>query len=146
MLDLSDAPQLSERTWLTLPERAKLPCSLRAYMAGGGEDRVRAASRRRYQRASLRSIAIGMTGDDALALYMKDVSRMGVGFYAPKNLLPQTLLKVWLPTGRMLSVKLTRCRRLGEGCFECGAAFDFGADGKSRGQNCLRGVSTYAVR
>ena len=132
MLDVLDAKELSERRWLQLPLRAKLPCSYAQYMNDRGGDRVRAATRRRFQRAPLRGIAIGVTTGETLALYTKDVSRMGVGFYSPVNLLPRAEIRLWIPGQRLLAMRVSRCRRLAGGCFEIGASFDFGNDGKTR--------------
>jgi hypothetical protein len=62
--------------------------------------------------------------DSRHACLTKDLSRKGLGFYAPVNFLPRKTVLVWLPNGEKLSVRVTRCRRLGEHCYEAGASFD----------------------
>ena len=58
-----------------------------------------------------------------LGTYTKDVSRQGVGFLSARcSLMPKELVKLRLPTTE-LSLEVARCRRLDQGCFDCGARF-----------------------
>jgi hypothetical protein len=124
MLDIRDATALSELDWEQLASRAELPCSWQDYAAGAGAVHTKADSTRQYCRVALRSIAIVWADGVAHAVYTKDVSKMGLGFYSPVHLLPRSSVRIWLPGRSPLGLKVTRCRRLDERCFECGALFD----------------------
>lgn len=124
MLDLSHETALSEQVWPALKSRTQLPESLQDFLQKDGGDVVTADCQRRYARTPLRRIAIARVGDQLHACYAKDLSRMGVGFYAPINLLPKQVLELWLPSGKTVSLRVTRCRRMAVACYEIGTIFD----------------------
>ena len=124
MLDLVDATTLSEEAWHELTPKAELPCTWQEYMAGAGATSQKADSMRRYIRVALRSLAIVIVDEQPYAAYAKDVSKAGFGFYSPVQLVPKTLARVWLPGHSLLRLRVTRCRRLGPNCYECGSVFD----------------------
>ena len=86
-------------------------------------------SRRRYHRFFMRGKALAYTDIGEFAVYLKDVSRMGIGFYCPEQLFPCDEIQLELPDRKHLVVKVTRCIRLGEACFDCGSMFTTGANG-----------------
>jgi hypothetical protein len=124
MLDLSHETALSEQLWQTLESRTELPESLQDYLQKQGGSAVTAECHRRYARTPLRRIAIAVIGDNRHACFAKDLSRMGIGFYAPVNLLPKQLLQLWLPSGKTVPLRVTRCRRIAAACYEIGTIFD----------------------
>jgi hypothetical protein len=124
MLDLIDATTLTEQSWHELASRAELPCSWQEYVAGAGTVQMLPEDVRKFCRVALRSIAIVFVDDQAHAAYSKDVSKVGMGFYSPVNLLPRTFIRIWVPGRSLLRVRVSRCRRLGERCFECGGLFE----------------------
>jgi len=124
MLDIRDATTLSELDWEQLPSRAELPCSWPEYAAGAGTVHTRPDSTRQFCRVALRSIAIAWVGDAAHAVYTKDVSKTGMGFYSPIQLLPRASVRIWVPGRSVLGLRVSRCKRLGERCFECGTQFE----------------------
>jgi len=124
MLDLLDATTLTTEAWELLTPRPELPCSLQEYMSTAGTVAQKPDSTRRYVRVALRSIAIVIIDEQPYAAYTKDVSKNGLGFYSPVQLFPKTLARVWLPGHSTLRVRLTRCRRVGANCYECGCVFD----------------------
>ncbi len=124
MLDVSHETALNEQVWLALTSRTQLPESLQDYLQKNGGDVVTADCQRRYARTPLRRIAIARVGDQLHACYAKDLSRMGIGFYAPVNLLPKQALQLWLPSGKTVPLRVTRCRRMAAACYEIGTIFD----------------------
>lgn len=81
-------------------------------------------TRRQFARAPLRTIGILVANGTAHAVYVKDASRLGIGFYSPVNLLPCKPITLLLPGKKPLQLRAARCRRLGEMYYECGARFD----------------------
>jgi hypothetical protein len=126
MLDIGDATTLTEADWHQLTSRAQLPCSWQEYAAGAGAVRTKPDSTRQYCRIALRSIAIVLCDDQVHAVYTKDVSRRGMGFYSPVNLLPRTCVRIWVPGRSLLGLRVSRCKRLGDRCYECGTLFEPG--------------------
>jgi hypothetical protein len=126
MLDLIDATTLTEASWHELVSRAELPFSWQEYVAGAGTVQSTPEDTRKFCRIALRSIAIVFIDEQAHAAYAKDVSKVGMGFYSPVNLLPRTFIRIWVPGRSLLRLRVSRCRRLGERCFECGGLFEAG--------------------
>ena len=79
------------------------------------------SSRRRLFRTPLRTIAIIVQGTTPHAAYIRDLSRVGIGFYSPITLLPRKQVWICLPGRRVLLYRVVRCRRMGSNCYECGA-------------------------
>jgi hypothetical protein len=139
MLGVSDETVLSEQGWAGLTSRVALPCSWDQYAAGAGAVRAKADSRRQYCRVGLRSIAIIWIDGQPHATYTTDVSRLGIGFYSPMHLLPRKLVKIWLPGRSILQLRIQRCRRVAEHCFECGAKFDLEKNNNGNAHDCQPG-------
>ena len=127
MLDLRDATTLGEQDWERLPSRTELPWSWHQYASGAGAVSKKLDSTRQYCRIALRSIAIIWQGDDAHAVYTKDVSKSGIGFYSPVQLLPKAAIELWVPGRSVLRLKVSRCKRIADRCFEIGTLFEIGA-------------------
>jgi hypothetical protein len=123
MLDVDDEEAI-KRHWASLASRTRLPVTWDRYVRDRPVDRVVCNTRRRFARAAVRSIGILIAGGVAHAVYLKDISRLGIGFYAPLNLLPCKTITLLLPGKKPLQMRTTRCRRLGEQYYECGAKFD----------------------
>ncbi|HEX6963525.1 MAG TPA: PilZ domain-containing protein [Lacipirellula sp.] len=123
MLALSDEMELSEEGWGGLPSRAELPCEWREYAAGAGATRTKQHERRQFCRVGLRGIAIIWQDGQVHAGYTKDVSRKGIGFYSPVQLFPKAIVQLWIPGHPVLELRIRRCKRIKDLCFECGATF-----------------------
>lgn len=123
MLGIGDETELSEEGWSLLTSRVELPFSWDQYAAGAGVVRPKPTSRRQYCRVGLRSIAIMWYEGEAHATYTTDVSKLGIGFYSPLNILPRKTVQIWLPGRHVLPLVVQRCRRVGDRCYECGAKF-----------------------
>lgn len=84
--------------------------------------------RRRFPRYYYRGRAMLHSGDKQYVIYTKDLSRCGIGFYHYKQLFPGDAAVLWLPPDTRLAVGVTRCNRVSENCYECGAEFVAKAD------------------
>lgn len=126
MLDLCNSRELIESHWQSLELRAALPCSEREYWGHSGPMRVQYDSQRRYHRYYLREIGVVQSSGQDLAIYTKDVSRIGVGFYAPVQLFPCDRVELQLPGKKPLALEIARCLRIRDCCFECGTVYSSG--------------------
>jgi hypothetical protein len=79
--------------------------------------------RRSFQRFYLRSKGILQRGETRLGVYTLDISRQGIGFLSPWQLLPREQLRLLMPNGTVYEFRVARCKRLREGCYSCGAIF-----------------------
>jgi hypothetical protein len=123
MLDLEHEASVSQFDWDTLGQKTRLPERLRRYFSPRGVMPVHPDSRRSYHRFYLRSKAILQRGETQLGVYTADASRKGIRFLSPVELMPQEQLGIRLPTTKEFQIEITRCRRLDEECYECGARF-----------------------
>ncbi|QEG37312.1 hypothetical protein Pr1d_46530 [Bythopirellula goksoeyrii] len=128
MLDISHETKLSEEVWQSLLSRTVLPRPIEETLRDPSIKQTRPDSKRFLARRPLHKIAIAKIGDELHACFAKDLSRMGVGFYSPINILPKTLVTLWLPGNKTLQLAITRCRRRGESCFECGSTFQLSTE------------------
>ena len=93
---------------------------------------------RRFPRAIFRSVAALWHRQTIPALprenqwykvYTRDLSRGGLGFLHSEQLYPSEILAIVLPDGQPRGIRITRCLRLGEKCYEHGASFVEPPDG-----------------
>jgi hypothetical protein len=126
MLDVDDARQLSESEWKLLAAQTQLPRAVAEYFAARPVAAPRLDSRRQFHRKPLRGIALLLAGDERYAAFTKDLSRTGIGFFAPIHLFPKKIVELWLPSPRVLSMRVTRCLRIAPDCFLCGSIFESG--------------------
>jgi hypothetical protein len=121
-LDIAHDKQLIEELWESAATKVRLSESLRQFMEQQGAMPVYHDNRRAYHRYFMRGKAVMLRGDATLAAYTKDVSRQGIGFLSPVQLLPKERIRLRVPKAQ-LSLEIARCRRVDQGCFECGARF-----------------------
>ena len=133
MLDLRTSRELVEHHRNSLDPRPELPCSESEYWNRSGPLRVQVDSQRRYNRTYLRGIGVLHCKEGDLAVYIKDLSRMGIGVYSPMQLFPCDQVELQLPGKKMLSLQITRCLRIRDCCFDCGTVYGFNAN--NSGQN-----------
>ena len=123
MLDIADEQQLIDQLWESAGTKIRLPESYhKMFFDTHGAMPIYHDNRRAYHRYFMRGKAVVLRGEATLAAYTKDVSRQGVGFLSPVQLLPKERVKIRLPKTQ-LSLEIARCRRVDQGCFECGARF-----------------------
>jgi hypothetical protein len=123
MLEHSHEKELIEELWDCTAAQVELPEAIRAeFFKLRGAMPMRGDNFRRYHRYYMRGKALLKRGKTVLGSYTKDVSRQGVGFLSPVQLLPKEIVKLRVPTAE-LSLEVARCQRVDAGCFDCGARF-----------------------
>ena len=123
MLDVCSSSGVIDDIWNSLSPQAMLPCSAQEYWSKSGPTRTQNDSRRCHHRFYLRGMGIARSDQGLLAIYLKDVSRMGVGFYSPVQLFPCDEVELHVTGDRLLQINITRCIRLGKHCFDCGSTY-----------------------
>lgn len=123
MLGSSNAEQLIDEIWDKLPCNVQLPESWDDSAPPTGPMATREGDERRYRRFHLQGKAVLEIDGTYLAVCTKDLSRSGLAFYCEQQLFPCQQAGVWLANGPKGAVKITRCRRIRERCYECGADF-----------------------
>ena len=123
MLERGDDQKLIDDLWERASAKVRLPEPMsKDFFAPHGPMPLFYENKRAYHRFYMRAKALLKRGQSVLGSYTKDVSRQGVGFLSPVQLLPKEKVQLCLPTGE-LSLEVARCRRVDQGCFECGAKF-----------------------
>lgn len=123
MLDFSHERQVVAELWDASEKKVTLPQAMeRQFFQSHGPTPAYFDNRRSYHRYFLRGKAVLTRGETNIGTYTKDVSRQGVGFLSPVQLMPQERVTLRVPTAE-LSLQVARCRRVMDGCFDCGARF-----------------------
>jgi hypothetical protein len=133
MLGLGNENTLTEQDWHALASRVELPDSIFHHIRLLGHDGAMMGCQRRDARLPVHKMAIAIDGADQHACVLKDESRIGMGFYSPVDFLPQKTLRLWLPSGQIVSLRVTRCRQQAKNCSEIGAVFSWEADRSGHG-------------
>jgi PilZ domain len=123
MLDLSHERNLIVDFWESTATKARLPEPENSYLAPQGAMPVSPGNKRAYHRFYLRGKALLKRQGSFLGIYTKDVSRRGIGFLSPVQLLPKEHVHLHMPGAKELMLEVTRCRRLDESCFDSGGKF-----------------------
>jgi hypothetical protein len=126
MLDISDDQSLMTLDWDKLELKPNLPDEMKDFFDQHGTLQSRPGCRRAYLRFYLRSKAILLRQDACLGVYTADASRQGVCFLSPVQLLPKERCRIRLPKTKEFQIEIVRCRRIADGCYECGAMFVLG--------------------
>jgi len=126
MLDISDDQSLMTLAWDKLELKPNLPDEMKDFFDQHGTLQSRPGCRRAYLRFYLRSKAILQRQDACLGVYTADASRQGVCFLSPVQLLPKERCRIRLPKTKEFQIEIVRCRRIADGCYECGAMFVLG--------------------
>ena len=123
MLEIDNGQKLMDELWEMTVAKAQLSDSLgKDFFAARGPTPAYYDNQRSYHRHFMRGKAVLKRGKSMLGTYTKDVSRQGIGFLSPVQLLPKERVQLRLLTAE-LSLEVTRCRRVDHGCFDCGARF-----------------------
>jgi hypothetical protein len=123
MLDISDERNLINDFWESTSAKVRLPVPEQEYCAQCGAMPRASESKRVYHRYYLRGKALIKRRGVLMGIYTKDVSRHGIGFLAPTQLLPKERIYMRLPGASELLLEVTRCLRIDDGCFDSGARF-----------------------
>jgi hypothetical protein len=125
MLELDDGKKLMDELWEKAAAKVDPNQLAKDFFAFHGPSAPMGHNLRAYHRHYMRGKAILKRGDTLLGTFTKDVSRQGIGFLCPVQLLPKERVKLQLPVTE-LGLEVTRCRRLDKQFFECGARFALG--------------------
>ncbi len=126
MADISHDRGLMELAWDKVELKPNLPDEMNDFFDQHGTLQSRPGCRRAYLRFYLRSKAILQRQDEYLGVYTADASRQGVCFLSPVQLLPKERCRIRLPKTKDFQIEIVRCRRIANGCYECGAMFVLG--------------------
>ena len=123
MLEIDHGQKLMDQLWDATTSKVELPESLKSsYFSAQGPGPICYDNRRTYHRYFMRGKAVLKRGESLIGTLTKDISRQGVAFLSPVPLLPKERVKLHIPTAE-LNLEVSRCRRLDQKCFECGARF-----------------------
>ncbi len=127
MLGLSDEQNVIALAWDRVEQKTCLPEHLRDFFDLAGPVPAQPGCRRAYQRFYLRGKAILRHHETFLGVYTVDASRQGLCFLSPIQMFPKARCRIRLPKTKEFQIQIVRCRRIDDGCFECGAVFVLGA-------------------
>jgi hypothetical protein len=123
MLGGSNAEQLIDEVWEKLSCNVQLPESWDDEESPTGPKAAQQGDERRYRRFHLRGRAVLELNGKYFAVFTKDISRSGLAFLCEQQLFPCQKAGVWFASRPRGEIKIARCRRIGERCYECGANF-----------------------
>jgi hypothetical protein len=125
MLEFNDGKKLMEELWEMASAKVDSDSLGKDFFALHGPAQPMGHNNRAYHRHYMRGKAVLKRGSTVFGTYTKDVSRQGIGFISPVQLLPKEQVKLQLPVTE-LSLEVTRCRRMEKELFDCGARFVLG--------------------
>jgi hypothetical protein len=130
MLDVSNEKRVAdektvvEELWAAAKVRVKLPMlTAKYFFEPKGPMPIHTSSRRSFHRFYMRSKAVLLQETTIYGGYTTDVSRQGIGFLSPRQLMPKSKWTLKLPSGAEYDLIVTRCRRENDNCFACGGRF-----------------------
>ncbi len=126
MLDISDDEDVMQGAWEKVELKANLPDEMTDFYDHYGTVPSQQGCRRAYLRFFLRGKGILQWNGKQLGVYTADASRQGLKFLSPIQLLPKERCRIRLPKTKEFQIEIVRCRRVEEGCYECGAVFVLG--------------------
>jgi hypothetical protein len=131
MLELGHEQRLVAELWDASEKKVSLPAAMeKQFFQSHGPTPSYYDNRRAYHRFFMRGKAVLTRGETRIGTFTKDVSRQGIGFLSPVQLLPKEHVRLRVPTAE-LNLQVARCRRVTDGCFDCGAKFALtNADGE----------------
>jgi len=124
MLDISNEKDVAEELWAAAKIRVKLPMfTAKYFFEPKGPMPSHHSSRRSFHRYYMRSKAVLIQMTTIYGAYTTDVSRQGIGFLSPRQLMPKSKWTLKLPGGAEYELVVTRCHRESDNCFACGGRF-----------------------
>ena len=126
MLDISDDEDVMQIAWEKVERKASLPDEMKDFYDQHGAVPARSGCRRAYIRFFLRGKAILQRKGEYIGVLTADASRQGLKFLSPVQLYPKERCRIRLPKTKEFQIEIVRCRRIQEGCYECGAMFVLG--------------------
>lgn len=124
---------LSEADLALLPSNVDLPAGWepdteRPVPLATCVDDLRHFTRYKYRARAILSVESSLPAVDRrnepVVVFTKDVSREGIAFYLPLQLFPRERLMITLPGQVRQTLRVARCRRINDRCYEVGARFE----------------------
>ncbi len=123
-MKLEDKREISPEQWEAVFARVCMPTLTEEnFFEARGPTEDSSENKRSYGRFFLRSRAILKWNKSVVGVYTKDLSRQGIGFLSPVELTLEESIQLQLTNGAEYRMEVTRCRRVGDNCFDCGARF-----------------------
>ena len=123
MLGRGHEQQLIADLWEMAEPKVQLPYPLSdGFLESHGPLSTYYDDKRSFQRFFLRGKAVLKRRGSLMGAFTKDVSRQGVGFLSPVQLMPREKIQLTLASAE-LKLEISRCRRLDNACFDCGGRF-----------------------
>jgi hypothetical protein len=123
MLGRGHEQQLIADLWEMAEPKVELPYPLSdGFLKSQGPLSSYFDDKRSFQRFFLRGKAVLKRRGAVMGAFTKDVSRQGVGFLSPVQLMPREKIQLTLASAE-LKLEVSRCRRLDNACFDCGGRF-----------------------
>lgn len=123
-MKLEDKREISPEQWEAVFARVCMPSLTdETFFEPRGPTDVSSENKRSYDRFFLRSRAILKWNKSVVGVYTKDLSRQGIGFLSPVEFKLEESIQLQLTNGAEYHMAVTRCRRIGDNCFDCGARF-----------------------
>src|SRR5437868_5230316 len=126
MLDICDDQSVIDLAWDKVDQKACLTEEMKDFFDQHGPVRSRPGCRRAYHRFYLRGKGIVQRQETYLGVFTSDASRQGICFISPVQLMPKERCRIRLPKTKEFQIEIVRCRRVSDGCYECGAMFVLG--------------------
>lgn len=124
MLDIdASRSELIDTAWRTLGSKAALPNNAAEFFDRHGPMPTMENSQRRFQRYFARTKGLLRIDGVTHGVYVRDLSRNGIGFVSPVQLFPRQRVEMELVGNRHVVLENVRCRRLAARSYECGAMF-----------------------
>ncbi len=135
MLEFNDGQKLMDELWAGTAEKVCPDALEKDFFAKRGPAPIVGFNQRAYHRFFMRGKAVLKRGSTMLGTFTRDVSRQGVGFLSPVQLMPKERVSLRLAVTE-LQLEVARCKRIAKGCYECGARFSMhSAHGTLQGGN-----------
>lgn len=123
-MKLEDERDISPERWEAVFSKVCMPTLTdETFFEPRGPTQDSSEYKRSYDRFFLRSRAILKWNKSVVGVYTKDLSRQGIGFLSPVELTLEESIQLQLTNGAEYRMAVTRCRRVGDNCFDCGARF-----------------------
>lgn len=125
MLDIDNESDQVINAFDLLPCKVQLPEEWDDFFSLTGNLASHFDDNRKYGRHYLRRKAILKRNESLQIVYTKDISRFGIALLNHEQLFPCEKVTLWLPRQKQsYALRITRCQRLQQNCYECGAKFD----------------------
>lgn len=126
MLDYKLSISVSDEAWDSATAQASLIKLSDDFFSEQGAAPMIDDSRRRYHRVRARGRALAIRGKKHYGVLTNDISPMGIGFFAPIQLLPIERIILVFEQSDQIELEIRRCIRTEGTTYSCGGNFTVG--------------------